>query len=60
MKIAGGKELIYREGDTATIFAEVPSEPAADNIRDCSRMKFGILVNVRMLHGCQFSNMHYL
>ena len=34
VKIAGGKELIYREGDTATIFAEVPSEPAANEIRD--------------------------
>ena len=34
VKIAGGKELIYREGDTATIFAEVPSEPAAEDIRD--------------------------
>ena len=36
MKIAGGKELIYREGETATIFAEVPSEPAANEIRDCA------------------------
>ena len=34
VKIAGGKELIYREGDTATIFAEVPSEPPAEDIRD--------------------------
>jgi len=33
VKIAGGKELIYREGDTATIFAEVPSEPPAQDIR---------------------------
>lgn len=37
VKIAGGKELIYREGETATIFAEVPSEPAANEIRDCSQ-----------------------
>ena len=33
VKILGGKELVYREGETATIFAEVPSEPAADDIR---------------------------
>ena len=37
MKIAGGKELVYREGDTATIFAEVPSEPPAEDIRDWSQ-----------------------
>ena len=33
MKIEGGKELVYKEGETATIFADVPSEPAADDIR---------------------------
>ena len=33
VKILGGKELVYKEGETATIFAEVPSEPAADDIR---------------------------
>jgi len=33
VKIAGGKELVYREGETATIFAEIPAEPAADQIR---------------------------
>ena len=33
VKIEGGKELVYREGETATIFADVPSEPAAEDIR---------------------------
>ena len=42
VKIAGGKELIYREGETATIFAEVPSEPAANEIRDWSQNALNI------------------
>ena len=42
VKIAGGKELIYREGETATIFAEVPSEPAANEIRDWSQNAWNI------------------
>ena len=33
VRIEGGKELVYREGETATVFADVPSEPAADDIR---------------------------
>ena len=33
VKILGGKELVYNEGETVTIFADVPSEPAADDIK---------------------------
>ena len=33
VRIEGGKELVYKEGETATVFADVPSEPAADDIR---------------------------
>ena len=33
VKILGGKELVFNEGETVTIFADVPSEPAADDIK---------------------------
>ena len=33
MKLSCGKELIAREGETVTVFADVPGEPPADDIK---------------------------
>ena len=33
VKLSCGKELIAREGETVTVFADVPGEPPADDIK---------------------------